>query len=100
MGSETRCDLSKSDTTRSTGATGYIGGDALYALEQAHPEFEYTAIVRNSDRGAPVAAAYPKIRLVYGTLEDSELLEEESARADIVIRKHAHSTSGLFGSDE
>jgi N-acetyl-gamma-glutamylphosphate reductase len=71
----------------STGVTGYIGGDILYALEHAHPEYEYSAIVRNSDRGAPVAAAYPKIRLVYGTLDDSALLEEESARADIVIRR-------------
>ncbi|KUJ16152.1 NAD(P)-binding protein [Mollisia scopiformis] len=68
-----------------TGVTGYIGGDALYALEKAHPDYEYTAIVRNSDKGAPVAAVYPKIRLVYGTLDDSELIEEESARADIVI---------------
>ncbi|TVY47656.1 hypothetical protein LOCC1_G001798 [Lachnellula occidentalis] len=68
-----------------TGVTGYIGGDALYALEKAHPEYEYTALVRNSDKGAPVAAAYPKIRLVYGTLDDAELLEKESASADIVL---------------
>ena len=70
-----------------TGATGYIGGDALFALEKAHPEYEHTAIVRDSDRGALVAAAYPSIRLVYGTLEDSKLLAEESSRADIVLRK-------------
>jgi len=73
----------------STGVTGYIGGDALYALEKAHPEYEYTAIVRDSDRGAPVAAAFPKIRLVYGTLDDLKLLEDESARADIVVREFA-----------
>jgi hypothetical protein len=70
-----------------TGTTGYIGGDALYALEKTHPEYEYTALVRNSDKGAPIAALYPKIRLVYGTLDDSKLLEEESARAEIVLRK-------------
>ncbi|RDL32409.1 NAD(P)-binding protein [Venustampulla echinocandica] len=68
-----------------TGVTGYIGGDALYALEKAHPEYEYSALVRDSEKGAPVAAAYPKIRLVYGTLDDSSVLEEESARADIVL---------------
>ncbi|CAG8970805.1 hypothetical protein HYALB_00001592 [Hymenoscyphus albidus] len=68
-----------------TGTTGYIGGDLFYALEKAHPDYEYTAIVRNSEKGAPVAAAYPKVRLVYGTLDDSELLEKESAAADIVI---------------
>jgi len=68
-----------------TGATGYIGGDVLYALEKAHPDYEYTAIVRDSDKGAIVAASYPKTRLVYGTLDDSALLEEESSKADIVI---------------
>jgi uncharacterized protein YbjT (DUF2867 family) len=70
-----------------TGATGYIGGDVLYALEKAHPNYEYTALVRNSEKGGPVAAAFPKIRLVYGGLDDSQLLEDEAARADIVIRK-------------
>ncbi|TVY33380.1 Uncharacterized protein LSUB1_G007852, partial [Lachnellula subtilissima] len=68
-----------------TGVTGYIGGDALYALEKAHPEYEYTALVRNPDKGAPVASVYPNIRLVYGTLDDVELLEKESASADIVL---------------
>jgi N-acetyl-gamma-glutamylphosphate reductase len=70
-----------------TGTTGYIGGDALYALEKAHPEYEYSVLVRSSDKGAPIAAAYPRIRLVYGTLDDSNVIEEESARADVVLRK-------------
>jgi hypothetical protein len=30
----------------STGATGYIGGDTLFALYNQHPEYEYTALVR------------------------------------------------------
>lgn len=70
----------------STGATGYIGGDALHALYTAHPEYEYAILVRNSDKGAAVAAEYPKVRLVYGGLDDSELLEEEASKADIVLR--------------
>ncbi|CZS89138.1 related to nucleoside-diphosphate-sugar epimerase [Rhynchosporium agropyri] len=68
-----------------TGTTGYIGGDVMHALYQAHPDFEYTALVRNSDRGGVVAAAFPKVKFAYGTLDDSELLEKESAKADIVI---------------
>jgi hypothetical protein len=52
-------------------------------------------LVRNPDKGASVAAAYSKIRLVYGTLDDSKLLEEESARADIVLRGYVHSRSIL-----
>ena len=74
-------------TTFRTGTTGYIGGDAFYALHEKFPDFDFTALVRNSDSGAKVAAKYPKIRLVYGTLEDSDVVEAEAAKADIVIRK-------------
>ncbi|XDG08364.1 hypothetical protein ABKA04_007979 [Annulohypoxylon sp. FPYF3050] len=68
-----------------TGATGYIGGDALYSLVKAHPDFEYTLLVRNEERGKPVAAAYPKARLVYGTLDSADVIEKEAAAADIVV---------------
>lgn len=68
-----------------TGATGYIGGDALYAVANTYPDLEITALVRNSDKGAKVAAQYPKIRLVYGTLDSSDLLSTEASNADIVL---------------
>ncbi|KAI9744893.1 MAG: hypothetical protein M1818_001818 [Claussenomyces sp. TS43310] len=68
-----------------TGATGYIGGDALHVLYNAHPEYSYSALVRSSTKGAPVAAAYPSVRLVYGDLDNSALLEEEASKADIVL---------------
>jgi uncharacterized protein YbjT (DUF2867 family) len=74
-------------TSHSTGATGYIGGDILYALADAHPEYEISALVRNSDKGAVVASKFAKVRLVYGGLDDAKVLEEESAKADIVIRE-------------
>ncbi|KAI4741610.1 NAD(P)-binding protein [Aureobasidium sp. EXF-12298] len=67
-----------------TGATGYVGGDALYAIVKAHPEYEITALVRNSDKGAQVAVDYPKVKLVYGDLDSTDLLEEESKKADVV----------------
>ncbi|KAF7514252.1 hypothetical protein GJ744_000022 [Endocarpon pusillum] len=67
-----------------TGATGYVGGNVLFALVEAHPDWEYTCLVRNADKGAKVAASYPKIRLVYGTLDSTDLLEEEAGKADIV----------------
>lgn len=59
----------------------------MYALYKAHPEYEYAALVRTKEKGTVVEAAYPRIRLVYGTLDDAELLEEESRKADIVLRK-------------
>lgn len=68
-----------------TGATGYIGGDALYALNKAHPEYEYTLLVRTEESGKPVAEAYPKAKLVYGTLDDSEVIEKAASEADIVV---------------
>lgn len=54
-------------------------------LYKAHPEYSYTAVVRNSEKGAPVAARFPEIRLVYGDMDSSDLIEEESANADIVL---------------
>ena len=69
----------------STGATGYIGGDALYAIAKAHPDLEITVLVRNSDKGAKVASQYPSARLVYGDLDSAELLTTEASNADIVV---------------
>ena len=71
----------------STGATGYIGGDALRHLVQAHPDYDITCLVRNSDKGAQVASQYSRIKLVYGDLDSAELLEEEAKKADIVLRE-------------
>jgi N-acetyl-gamma-glutamylphosphate reductase len=69
-----------------TGATGYIGGDALSVITQAHPEWELTVLVRNQETGKTVTRNFPKAKLVFGNLEDSELLEEEAKKADIVYR--------------
>ena len=77
-----------------TGATGYIGGDAIYAIANAHPEYEFTCLVRNSDKGAQVAKDYPKFKLVYGSLDDVDLIEEESKRADIVLSESFRARSG------
>jgi len=73
-------------TRFSTGVTGYIGGDAFYELESRHPDWDYSVLVRGRERGAQVAEKYPNARLVYGTNEDSDIIEAESAKADIVIR--------------
>ncbi|QSZ34245.1 hypothetical protein DSL72_005835 [Monilinia vaccinii-corymbosi] len=68
-----------------TGVTGYTGGDALHEFYNTHPEWEYTVFVRDSDRAAPIAAAFPKVRFAYGTLDDAAIIEEEAAKADIVL---------------
>ncbi|KAL2159573.1 hypothetical protein VTH06DRAFT_2142 [Thermothelomyces fergusii] len=74
-----------------TGVTGYLGGDAAYAILQAHPEYEISCLVRDKEKGALVSAAHPSVRIVHGSLDDSDLLEEEAANADVVCN-FAHAT--------
>ena len=76
-----------------TGVTGYIGGDAIYAIANAHPEYEIACLVRNSDKGAQVAKDYPKFKLVYGDLDSWNLIEEESKKADVVLSKSSVGSS-------
>ncbi|EON65639.1 hypothetical protein W97_04878 [Coniosporium apollinis CBS 100218] len=68
-----------------TGTTGYIGGDALHRIAQAHPEYRWTCLVRSKERGAHIADQYPDIELVYGTLDDAHILTDQTAKADIVL---------------
>lgn len=68
-----------------TGATGYIGGDALATIVAQHPEITFSALVRDAAKGEQVKAQYPNIRIVLGSLDDSDILERESAAADIVL---------------
>ncbi|KAK7914321.1 hypothetical protein PG985_012024 [Apiospora marii] len=68
-----------------TGVTGYIGGDAFYELYESHPDYDYTLLVRDEERGKPVAEKYPKVRLVYGDLSAADVIEKEAAAADVVV---------------
>ncbi|KAF1978605.1 NAD(P)-binding protein [Bimuria novae-zelandiae CBS 107.79] len=68
-----------------TGATGYIGGDTLYELYNKHPDHEYTAMVRTPEKGEQVTSKFPKVRVVQGDNDSTDVLKEESSNADIVI---------------
>ncbi|KAJ0164771.1 hypothetical protein CTA2_236 [Colletotrichum tanaceti] len=68
-----------------TGATGYIGGDALHQLYQKYPDFEYALLIRSDDKAKKVLEKYPTARIVLGGLDDSETLEREASWADVVI---------------
>lgn len=46
--------------------------------------------MRNEERAGPVKARYPGARLVYGTLDDSAVIEKAAAEADIVIREYCY----------
>lgn len=66
--------------------TGYIAGDALYALHEKYPDYEYSALVRTQEKADVVKKAFPNIRIVLGGNDDSDLLKEEAAKADVVLR--------------
>ncbi|CAK1367758.1 unnamed protein product [Cercospora beticola] len=78
-----------------TGITGYIAGDAFYAIHKAHPDYEYSALIRTEEKAGKVRASYPDVRVVIGGLDDSSIIEEESAKADIVL--HAADASDHEG---
>lgn len=70
----------------STGITGYIGGDVFHNLYSALPDYEYVALVRTDEKAQTVKKSYPSVKTVLGELDDSQLLEDNAAKADIVIR--------------
>ncbi|RDW84035.1 NAD(P)-binding protein [Aspergillus mulundensis] len=70
-----------------TGATGYIGGDILYQLNEQYPDFTYALLIRSEDKAKTVRSRYPKARIVSGGNDDAAALEREAAWADVVIRE-------------
>ena len=80
----------------STGATGYIGGDGLFSIVQAHPDWEITALVRNEDKAAQVRSKYPKVKILKGDLDSADLIEGAVADADIVFRTCFHPPPRCF----
>ena len=67
--------------------TGYVGGDALDHVYKAHPDYEYTLLVKNEQQAEPIKAKYPDAKFVYGTLEQSDLIRDTCLGTDVVIRK-------------
>lgn len=68
-----------------TGVTGYVGGDALHAILQAHPGWQYSFLVRDRTRLGSLASDHPSVRVVEGDLSDLGLLKSEAASADMVF---------------
>ncbi|KAJ5205302.1 NAD-dependent epimerase/dehydratase [Penicillium cf. griseofulvum] len=82
-----------------TGATGYIGGEVLHALQYAHPDYEIAALIRDNEKASKILAAFPKVRVVLADLDNTEIIEKESSKADIVIHtasnKHLESVKAI-----
>lgn len=69
-----------------TGATGYIGGDILHHLYSQQLDVSYTLLIRSEERATKILEKYPTVRVIIGSLDDSDILVREASHADIVIR--------------
>lgn len=72
-------------TSNRTGASGYIGGQALHAIATAHPELSFRALVRDSAKAKVITKAYPHVQTVAGSLSDEATLRKEVNEADIIL---------------
>lgn len=72
-----------------TGATGFIGGDFLYSALKAHPDWQWSCLVRSEEKGRKVGALSSQISLCCGTIDDVNLIEEEASKADIIFHSAA-----------
>ncbi|KAK0385493.1 hypothetical protein NLU13_6673 [Sarocladium strictum] len=68
-----------------TGASGYIGGQVLHALVNAHPELTIRALVRDLTKGEAITTAYPNVQIVEGSLDDESVLSKEASDASVVL---------------
>lgn len=59
----------------------------MHALYEAHPDWDYTCLVRTEDKAKKVKEAYPSANVVLGDLDASDILEAQAAQADIVLRQ-------------
>lgn len=69
-----------------TGATSYVGGDVLHRLQQSSLAKAHIAcLVRDASDAKELSGTYPGIEIVQGGLDDSELVEQEARKADVVL---------------
>ncbi|KAK5192620.1 hypothetical protein LTR99_009626 [Exophiala xenobiotica] len=79
-----------------TGATGYVGGQALHAIASTIPSSQVTitCLVRTVEKGKLVQKAYPEhVRIVVGDLDDVEIIEKECQKSQAVLRQLPTSSS-------
>lgn len=67
--------------------SGYVGGDALYALLAAHPDWEgnVTCLLRNRSQEAAFRLKWPKLNLFYASLDDEAAIMEEVKKHNLVL---------------
>ena len=69
-----------------TGVTGYAGDDVLHRLQRSSlPISSLACLVRDASKAKKLSWTYPGIEIVQGSLDDSDLVEQEARKADIVL---------------
>ncbi|KAE8142466.1 NAD(P)-binding protein [Aspergillus pseudotamarii] len=68
-----------------TGATGYIGGDVLFALTQAFRTSNISALVRSESRASQLTKTFPSVTPVIGDLDSTAKITSEASEADVVL---------------
>lgn len=70
-----------------TGVSGYIGGELVGVMRKQHPEWKIVTLVRNAEQAQIVHQTYIGVKTVIGDLDSHDLLAEQGAKADVVLRK-------------
>ncbi|KAJ2993721.1 hypothetical protein NUW58_g77 [Xylaria curta] len=68
-----------------TGATGYVGGQVLNELVQSGTKHSISVLSRDTAKSKKISEVYPHIRVVQGSLDDLDVVEQEASKADIVL---------------
>ncbi|KAJ8502991.1 hypothetical protein ONZ45_g11251 [Pleurotus djamor] len=79
--------ISKTCNVFFLGGTGFLGSQFLVDLAGELPDLRITALVRApvDEKEKQLKAIYPTISVVEGVLEDDATIQEQAAKADIVI---------------
>lgn len=54
-------------------------------VTNAHPVWQISCLVRDQEKGLKLLARFPRVRLVVGTLDAIDLIEDEVSKADITF---------------
>jgi uncharacterized protein YbjT (DUF2867 family) len=70
-----------------TGVSGYIGGHIVAIMVKQHPEWQIVTLVRTEEQANIVKKTWPSVQTVIGDLDSHDVLVEQGAKADVVLRE-------------
>lgn len=80
---------SRTDVVCRLGATGFVGGQVLQELVRKYPEFQISALVRDAKAAETISSAFPSVNVIFGSLDDSNIVADEASRASVVLSMSA-----------